>query len=185
MIRPVLAVALALAAVGSAAANSPPAPPAPPALTFSAAECAVWDREASFARSAEQHDAAAFASHVHPGAVFFNGPYQAVRGRDAVAKEWAPIIEGKDIVLRWHPDAVSIGGDPDVALSRGPYWMENRAKDAPQPYLVGRFISTWVRGDDGQWRVLFDGGADGRPRPASAEDVERLKASAIRACPRA
>ena len=181
MIRPTLAFALALAA-GTAAASNPPAPPAP---TFSADECAVWAREASFAGAAERHDAKAFIEHVHPGAVFVNGIYQTVRGRDAVAKEWAPIVEGKDIVLRWHPDAVSIGGDPRLALSRGPYWMENPAKDAPQPYLVGRFISTWVRGDDGQWRVMFDGGAGGRPTPASAEDVARLKTATIRACPRA
>lgn len=185
--RPVLAVLLAagLSATGLANAQAPtaPAPPQPTPLT--AAECEVFAREASFAKAAADHDAAAFAAHLHPGAAFIDGGNRVVRGRAGVAADWAPIIAGKDIVLRWHPDAVTIAGDPDIALSRGPYWMENRAPGAAQPYLVGRFISTWVRNADGVWQVLFDGGAGGRPTPASAADVAKLEAAARAVCPAA
>lgn len=178
----------------TAFAQAPSAPPsqAPgpatanstlPPLRLSAAECEVWERELSFARSVEAHDAAAFRAHLHGGAAFIGGPSVA-HGADAVVAEWTPIIEGRNVVLRWHPRHVVIGGDPDVAHSRGPYWMENRDPQATQPYLIGQFVSIWRR-VEGEWRVLFDGGGGGRPEPASAEQVEQMKASLDAECPRA
>ena len=44
--------------------------PAPPKPAYSADECAVWAREASFAQSVEDHDAKAFAEHLHADASF-------------------------------------------------------------------------------------------------------------------
>lgn len=174
---------LALLSSGMAFAQQPSAPPAPKPM--SADECAVWERERSFARTVERHDAEAFTEHLHPGAVFIAGGDSYARGRDGVPKAWAAIIAGSNGVLYWHPRWVAIGGDPDIALSRGPYWMKNPDPKAEKPFLVGQFISTWVRGEDGQWHVLFDGGGGNQPRPATAEEVEQLKASLPAECPRA
>lgn len=172
-----------LAASNAIAADPPPAPrPAPP---MSAEECAVWMREKSFADSLAAHDAATFAEHVHAGAVFIGGPDQITRGRDAVVKEWTPLIDGQGAKLRWHPRTVTIGGDPRIALSRGPYWLEDPNPDADPRYRIGQFISTWVKDGDGEWHVLFDGGGGGVPRPATAEEVEKLKASLPEECPTA
>src|SRR5665811_1581868 len=49
-----------------------------PAL--SSAECAVWDRERSFAQSVEAHDAVAFAEHIREAAVFEAGTPVPPRG---------------------------------------------------------------------------------------------------------
>ena len=43
----------------------------------------------------------------------------AERGREAVVKSWAGIVEGKAIALRWRPGIVNIGGEPTIAVSRG------------------------------------------------------------------
>lgn len=163
----------------------PPAPATPPvatALAMSDSECQVWNREVSFAASVENHDAKAFAEHLHPGAVFLGGSNRAKRGSDVIAAAWAGIVEGKDGVLHWHPDTVVIGGDPNVALSRGPWWIADTSKDAKQPFVMGTYISTWVRGEDGVWHVLFDGGGGNEPKPASAEDVAKLIASLPAVC---
>lgn len=69
-------------------------------------ECTVWQREQSFARSVADHDAAAFAGHVGENAVFNAGAREAIRGREAVAKRWAGLIEGKRVRLRWYPTQV-------------------------------------------------------------------------------
>ncbi len=101
-------------------------------------------------------------------------------------KDWAPIIEGKEIHLGWYPGFVTIGGDPHVAISRGPYWIENPdpKADPATRYRVGDFQSVWVKDVDGQWRVLVDGG--GPPsRPASEEEVAKLKAGLPASCPKA
>jgi uncharacterized protein (TIGR02246 family) len=149
---------------------------APPAFAATLAECDVWNRELSFAKAVADHDADAFAEHLLPDTTFIGGNDQPTTGRDAIASEWASLIAGKGIVLRWYPDAVHVAGNGAVALSRGPYWMENPAPDAKQRYLAGRFISTWLRDADGTWHVAFDGGGGNVPKPASAEDIERLEA---------
>lgn len=144
--------------------------------------CAVWERETGFAQTVVDHDAAAFASFLHPGAVFVGGTGNGTHGRDAIVAEWAGLIAGKDLVLRWYPDAVDVSGDGRTALSRGPYWMDNPALPADKRYRVGRFVSTWVRGDDGRWQVVFDGGGGNVPKPATQAEVEAL-AAARKACP--
>jgi ketosteroid isomerase-like protein len=181
--RPLWSLLLLAGVAGASDDGARAARPAPPSPAMSAAECEVWERERSFARSVEDEDAAAFAAHLHPGAVFIDGGERHVRGRDAVAADWAAIVANDGIVLRWHPQYVAIGGDPGVAHSRGPYWMENPDPNAPQRYAIGRFSSVWTR-SDGEWKVLFDGGGGGRPEPATVEQVEALKASLPETCPR-
>jgi ketosteroid isomerase-like protein len=136
--------------------------------------CTVWAREASFAQSVADHDAAAFAAHLHPDAVFIDGRDQATRGADAIAAGWAGIIEGKGLVLHWYPDAVDVGANGAVALSRGPYWMESPAAPPEKRYHRGRFVSTWLRGDAGQWLVVFDGGGGNEAVPATADEIANL-----------
>ncbi len=128
-------------------------------LSASVPECAVWRRERSFAQSVEAHDALAWAAHLHSGAIFNAGTADADRGRDEVIKSWAEIVEGKSLVLRWRPGIVMIGGDPHVAVSRGPYILQT-SKDGVAAFTVGFYQTIWVRdANDAVWRVLFDGGA--------------------------
>ncbi|HEY2187727.1 MAG TPA: nuclear transport factor 2 family protein [Caldimonas sp.] len=142
-----------------AAIDAGPLPLATKRVAAKADECAVWRREQSFARSVERHDAGAFASHLHAGAVFNAGTAEADRGRDTVLKEWAEIVDGKRIALRWRPGIVQIGGEPGVAVSRGPYILERRHDGAPV-FRVGMYQTVWLRdARDGVWRVLFDGSA--------------------------
>jgi ketosteroid isomerase-like protein len=130
----------------------------------------------------KDHDARAFAEHVHPGATFVEGDGSVLRGRDAVVGSWASIIRGDDFHLEWYPTSVIQTGAPDVALSRGPYWIEFTKPDAKQRFLAGVFQSIWVRDTDGTWRVLVDGGT---PSPAAATegDIARLKSAIPVRCP--
>ncbi|MEO5844169.1 MAG: hypothetical protein ABIQ33_04955 [Caldimonas sp.] len=129
----------------------------------SADECVVWRRELGFARSVEGHDARDFQSYLHAGTVFNVGSVDADRGRDAVTKNWAEIVDGKTIALRWRPGVVQIGGDPAIAFSRGPYILQRMHAGGPV-YRVGMYQSVWVRdARDGVWRILFDGSATTGP----------------------
>jgi ketosteroid isomerase-like protein len=142
----------------NARADATTLPLATQRLPAGAEECSVWRRERSFAQSVEAHDAAAFAAHLQPGAIFNAGTLEADRGREQVVKSWVPLLEGKSIVLRWRPGIVSIGSDPSVAFSRGPYILET-TKDGRVVDSVGFYQTVWARDTDGVWRVLFDGGA--------------------------
>ena len=91
--------------------------------------------------------------------MFDAGTADADRGRDEVAKSWAEIVAGKTIALRWRPGIVQIGGEPTIALSRGPYILQRMQAGAPV-FRVGMYQTVWVRDlRDGVWRVLFDGSA--------------------------
>ena len=184
-----LALVVAVAAtIAQAAEPAVPAPaPAPPptaaaAPAMSASECAVWNREISFAASVENHDAKAFAEHLHPGAVFLGGNNKPKRGSEMIAGAWAGIIQGDGGVLHWHPDTVVIGGDSNVALSRGPWWIADTSPDAKAPFVIGSYVSTWVRDRKGVWHVLFDGGGGSEPKPASADDIAKLQSSFPAVC---
>jgi ketosteroid isomerase-like protein len=148
--------------------------------TFSKAECVVWARELAFADSVKAHDAKAFADFVNTGAVFGVGSGSPVRGRPAVVKDWAGIIDGSALVLSWYPTAVAIGGEGDIAYSTGRALLESPAGKTPKRVSVSTFVSTWHRDSDGKWRVLLDGGAT--PHPASDADVAAFHAER-KTCP--
>ena len=154
----------ALCVAGAASAqvgviDARPLPLATKRIIASSDECAVWRREQAFARSVEAHDARAFGSFLHAGTVFNAGTADADRGSDEVAKSWAEIVEGRTIALRWRPGIVQIGGEPAIAISRGPYILQ-RLQAGATVYRVGMYQTVWVRdGRDGVWRILFDGSA--------------------------
>ena len=147
-------------------------------------ECDVWNREAGFASSVAQHDAGAFAAFLHPGALFNAASNAPTRGATAVAKNWAGIIEGKNVILRWLPQYVSIGGDPNIAISRGPFTMENTNREGKGRFSIGYFTSVWVREATGKpWLVLFDGGGAPPIAVENAEAAATHMAQAPKVCP--
>ena len=178
------AVTLTLFGLGAApaAADETTLPLATRVLPASADECTVWRRERGFAQSVETHDAAAFAAFLQTGAIFNAGTLEADRGREQVAKNWVPLVEGKSIVLRWRAGIVNIGGDPKVAFSRGPYILQT-AKDGRVSVSVGFYETIWVRDPDNAWRVLFDGGASNLTKVDDRAAAETwVKAQAMSDC---
>ena len=159
--RAVLAASCVACAVSAQVAviDVKPLPLATKRIVASSDECIVWRRELAFARTVEAHDLRAFQSFLHAGTVFDAGTADADRGSDEVAKGWAEIVEGRTIALRWRPGIVHIGGEPGIALSRGPYILQ-RLHAGATVYRVGMYQTIWVRdGRDGIWRVLYDGSA--------------------------
>jgi ketosteroid isomerase-like protein len=96
-------------------------------------------------------DLEAFLSFVSPEAVFFNGN-EPLRGRDAIARAWAPFFDGASAPFSWHPDLTEVLESGRLAFSSGP------VRDASGEE-VGRFNSIWRKESDGQWRVVFDKGS--------------------------
>ncbi|GAB2784360.1 hypothetical protein GCM10027021_03250 [Dyella kyungheensis] len=143
------------------------------AQTAETSRCAVWQRELSFAASVERHDEKAFAEHIESDAVFAANTARPQRGRAAIVKQWKSLLEGKSVRVRWYPAWVVQAGDPSVVLSSGPALLENLAPNANPRYTLIAFSTVWHRGSDGVWRVMFDGGDEGRA--ATAQDVANFE----------
>lgn len=158
-----------------------PAFAAQAAVVLSPAECEVWARELGFAASVAAHDAAAFAEHVDPGAVFGAGRERQARGREAVVARWAGIVAGRDATIVWYPERTTVGGAPGIAWSEGPSLVIAHPGTDAETFTLGRFHSVWRRGEDGAWRVLYDDGVD--LGPATPAQVEAFRAGRRDACP--
>lgn len=165
------------------AASVAQTPPKPEPARMTRAECEVWTRELSFAQSVADHDGAAFASHLEPEAAFGASQAQPTRGRDAIAKRWTGIVEGKRFKLSWYPTRTTIGGVGDIAWSSGPSLFEDLDPKTTQRYRIGAFHSVWHRGADGVWRVLFDDGVD--PRPTTQAEALAFREGRQATCPQA
>lgn len=152
-----------------------------PAQSPDKAACEVWQRELSFARSVQQHDAAAFAGHIRRDAIFDANTATPTRGAEAIARKWAAIIDGKSVRLSWYPQQVVTSADGTLAYSSGAYLLEDPAPAAKPRYTIGRFSTVWRRGGDSVWRVAFDGGDQGRP--ASDADATAFRAGRQENCP--
>ncbi|MFC5435332.1 YybH family protein [Rhodanobacter umsongensis] len=154
---------------------------ATPAQSPEQAACEVWQRELTFARSVQQHDAAAFAGHVRRDAIFDANTARPTRGADAIARHWAAIIDGKTVHLSWYPQQVVASADGTLAYSSGTYLLEDPAPAAKPRYTIGQFATVWQRGSDRVWRVAFDGGDSGRP--VGNADAAAFRARRRERCP--
>lgn len=144
---PVLAVAL-LAGCATAAAPRPE----PSAL---AGEVAGVER--AFAKTMADRDHAAFAAFLSEEAVFFSGP-RPLRGKAEVAAHWRRYFEKPAAPFSWEPAQVEVLASGDLALTTGP------VRD-PEGRCVASFTSVWRREGPGIWRIVFDKGCDGCPKP--------------------
>jgi ketosteroid isomerase-like protein len=177
---PVRSLALTPVVLLTLACSPPRSPAAAPAQGASTdARCAVWNRELSFAKSVAEHDAVAFGEHVLEGAVFVGDT--TLRGRAAVVKGWATLLQGEKLRLAWRPAEVVVTSDPHVAMSRGPVWIEIDKPGAPPKRLLGSYQSTWVLDRDGVWRVAVDGGKD--PKEVTEDELQKSKNSSPATCP--
>ena len=165
--------------------GAPAAFGADPAAGLTAIECQVFERERTFALSVDNHDRKSFIEHVHANAVFGAASAQTQVGRDAIVKAWEGIIEGKGIKLEWRPQYVSSGADTNVAMSRGPFAITAKDDKGETKYLVGQFVSVWMRKDaSSPWYVVLDGGGP-PPTPATEAQAKQHIAAAPATCPRA
>lgn len=170
---------LGLVPFGAGAAFAADAP-----AGLSATECEVFERERTFALSVDNHDRQSFIEHVHPDAVFGAASPRTQVGRDAIVKAWSGIIEGKGTKLEWRPRFVSSGADTNVAMSRGPYVLTAKNDKGETKYLIGEFVSVWVRKDKSSpWYVVLDGGGPD-PTPAGEDEAKQHMAAAPATCPR-
>lgn len=171
LLATLLLAPLAGRAMQDAAARAPA-----PASDAMSARCQVWARELGFAQSVADHDAARFAGHLHPNAVFgVSG--RPSRGREAITAQWEGIIDGTALVLEWYPDLVVEGGDGLVHSTGPALYRDPKTGD----YRRSRFNSVWQRGADGSWQVVFDDGT--APTPADEAAVASFRAGRNLACP--
>jgi len=123
--------------------------------------------EIAFSNAVEARDVDAFAALVEEEARFVSRVTS--RGRDEIVQAWRVFLDPGGPSIRWRPAVVEVHPDGTLALSRGPYRVSSSDEDGESAERWGHFISTWRRGDDGRWRVVFDSGGDDGMTPTAEE----------------
>ena len=116
------------------------------------AEREVADTERAFAKTMADRDYLAFKSFLSDDAIFFSGT-TALRGKQRVADAWQRFFDKAEAPFSWQPEQVQVLESGELALSAGP------VRDA-HGTLFATFTSIWRREAPGQWRIVFDKGAD-------------------------
>ena len=116
------------------------------------AEREVADSERAFAKTMADRDYLAFKAFLSDDAIFFSGS-TALRGKQRVADAWQRFFEKAEAPFSWQPEQVEVLESGELALSTGP------VRD-PSGKLFATFTSIWRREAPGQWRIVFDKGAD-------------------------
>lgn len=143
---------------GSAPRPAPLPPPRPESFGDAALVAEVRAAETAFAKTMADRDLDAFAGYIADDAIFVNGTYP-LNGKPAILAVWGTYFDGP-APFSWTPETVVVLGSGTLAQSKGPVM-------GPDGSVVAEFRSTWRRGPDGRWQVVFDDGACRCARPAA------------------
>jgi ketosteroid isomerase-like protein len=140
-----IAVLLLAFAVGSCATVA-----TPPAADPQQAAAEVRATETAFAQSMADRDFLAFGAFIADDAVFVNGG-RPLRGKPAILGFWKKFFDAPSPPFSWKPDVAEVIGRGDLGYTTGPV-------TSAAGTLTAHFHSTWRRGADGRWRIVFDNG---------------------------
>jgi ketosteroid isomerase-like protein len=120
------------------------------------AEAAMLKADRDFNQAMADHALKRFLSFVAPNAAFDGADG---RGRDAVAKTWAPFFEPNGPSIRWEPTKAEALVAGDVGYTVGTW--ERHVKDPAGKEIVrhGQYLTVWRKQSDGSWLATFDTGS--------------------------
>jgi ketosteroid isomerase-like protein len=141
-----LSCQLALAAAAAAQASN----------VRQTAEAAMLKADRDFNQAMADHDLTRFLSFVAPDAAFDSAEG---RGKDAVAKAWAPFFATDGPTISWSPTKAEALVAGDVGYTIGTW--ERHSKDAAGKAVVrrGQYLTVWRKQMNGSWAATFDTGS--------------------------
>lgn len=121
-----------------------------PARDLEALAADVRAAEIAFAKTMADRDFMAFGTFIADDAIFVNGG-RPLRGKPAILAFWKRFFDVPNAPFSWKPDVAEVIGRGDLGYTTGPVTSAAGA-------LTAHFHSTWRRGADGRWRIVFDNG---------------------------
>jgi ketosteroid isomerase-like protein len=106
----------------------------------SASEASMLRADRDFNQAMAEHDLKRFLSFVAPDAAFDSAEG---RGRDGVARAWAPFFAPNGPTIKWEPTKAEALVAGDVGYTVGTW--ERRSKDAAGKEVVrhGQYLTVW------------------------------------------
>ena len=81
----------------------------------------------------------------------------ATRGREAVAKAWAPLMAAdRKTTLTWEPKRSEVSSSGDLGYTEGAYERTAIGPDGNALKAHGTYVTIWRRHADGTWKAVLD-----------------------------
>ena len=125
-----------------------------------AAAAAIRKADENFCQATIDRDLDRFLTFVSEQATFGGGSDEPQRGRDAVAKAWAPFFQPGGPTLTWKPMKAEVLVGGDLGYTVGTWERRLTAKDGRPVVQHGQYLTVWKKQADGKWQVIFDGGSE-------------------------
>lgn len=81
-----------------------------------------------------------------------------ILGKSQLTEEFSSIDDSK-IRLTWQPTKAEIAKSGDLGYTYGKYYFT--ATDSVETTSTGYYVSVWKKQQDGSWKYVLDGGAEG------------------------
>lgn len=121
--------------------------------TTDEARSAILAASAAFSRAYVEGDMETLAALYTEDAVLLP-PGRVVRGREAIARYFAPRPGRRNLSHSMRPDDLRIHGD--TAVDSGTWTNVWQTGDGEPRRAEERYLVVWRRGDDGRWRIEYD-----------------------------
>ena len=126
---------------------------------------AILDTDRAFSATSQQEGPVeAFTKYMTEDATWLPINGDAVRGRDAIAREMS---RGPAFELTWVPETADVSGD--LGYTWGRYVVEFEDPDKGTVTGYGKYTTVWRRQSDGSWRGVLD---IGNPSPPPGSEPE-------------
>lgn len=115
------------------------------------------DRE--FSRATGEHGLEGFSSFLADEVTTLRPDAPLLRGKQALAARWAPLLNDPAVKIEWHPLTAEVAGSADFGYTVGTYQITRANAEGPASIVgTGKYITIWRKQKDGAWKVVFDSG---------------------------
>jgi ketosteroid isomerase-like protein len=128
-------------------------------IDLKAAEAAITKADEAFCQAVTDRRLDRFLAFVADDATFSGGTPQQLRGRDAVARAWAPYFAEGGPTLVWKPLSAKVLVGGDLGYTLGAYTRHAIGADGKPVTGRGNYLTVWKKQADGSWKVVFDTGS--------------------------
>ncbi|RPJ85363.1 MAG: DUF4440 domain-containing protein [Acidobacteria bacterium] len=116
-----------------------------------------------FCRAVTDRDVERFKTFVAEDAVF-HGAKGSTRGREAVARAWAPLMAAdRTTTLVWEPSRSEASSSGDLGYTEGEYERTSVGPDGNAVKAYGTYVTIWRKHADGSWKAVLDIGTPPAP----------------------
>jgi uncharacterized protein (TIGR02246 family) len=115
---------------------------------------AVMEQDRAWSESTK--DPQKFLSFFAPDASVYPPGMPIATGTEAINTMWGQMTVMPGFSIRWTANKADVAGSADLAYTAGTYEMTVSSPDLGLIKDVGKYVTTWKKQRDGQWKVVAD-----------------------------